>query len=238
MAICNGSIGGDVWSVWTSYDSSTSTSTGYDLCWSGWNQGTGTTASCTTTASAQGDTVWYTWTSEQPDSIVNISYESAGTDGVYQGWVEEEAKTEEEKAQVRQRDRRIERERLAQQRSSERLAVKVKMKHERAEVKAKELLKDLIGEDEMRVYEETGRVMVHGREYDYILQREGYVKRIGKGKITDLCVHLANRTKYPAEDNIVALKLLAESGEKELNEMANELGRRDIPAQLPKCANG
>ena len=125
--------------------------------------------------------------------------------------------------------------RAAQERSY-REQEEAKKKKEEAEQKAKEMLLDLIGEEELRIYEDTGRILVHGREYDYLLERKGRVQRLEKDKLIDLCIHINNRWKYPETDNVVSLKLLAEADEKKFNELANVKRTYDRPEKLPECA--
>jgi len=103
-----------------------------------------------------------------------------------------------------------------------------------AEGKAKDLLLDIIGETELAVYEETGRVFVKGRKHDYIVQKEGFVQQIQKGKIQDLCAHI-NKSKYPLTDNVVAMKMLIESDEDKFLQIANRHSSRSYD-ELPKAA--
>ena len=115
---------------------------------------------------------------------------------------------------------------------------KARKKWEEAEQKAKDLLLDLIGEEQLEIYNETGRLLVHGHKYDYILQKDGFVKRVEKDKVVDLCIHLTNKHKYPETDNVVALKLLAETNEEEFNRLANNHGEHGRPEEMPRCAVG
>jgi hypothetical protein len=112
-------------------------------------------------------------------------------------------------------------------------------KKEEAENKAKELLLDLIGEEEMKVYEETGRLLVHGNKFDYIVQKFGYVKKIEKDKVVDLCVHLKDKYSFPESDNVIALKLLLEHDEDQVLKVANVRGENSL-SQIEgfRCANG
>lgn len=121
----------------------------------------------------------------------------------------------------------------ARERESEEIK-KMKEQKEAAEAKAKELLLDLIGKEELAVYEETGRVFVKGRKHDYIVQRTGFVQQIQKGKVQDLCAHI-NKSKYPLTDNVVGLKLLIESDEDQFLKIANRHSSRTIE-ELPKAA--
>jgi hypothetical protein len=111
---------------------------------------------------------------------------------------------------------------------------KIREQKEAAEAKAKELLLDIIGKDELAVYEETGRVFVRGRKHDYIVQRTGFVQQIQQGKIQDLCAHI-NKTKYPLTDNVVAMKMLIESDEEQFLKIANKHSSRSYD-ELPKAA--
>ena len=54
--------------------------------------------------------------------------------------------------------------------------------------------------------------------------------------MVDLCIHLAERSKYPAADNVVALKMLAEADERAFNGLANEHGVVERPRVLPRAA--
>jgi hypothetical protein len=105
-----------------------------------------------------------------------------------------------------------------------------------AEEKALQLLLDLIGEDQLKIYKETGRLFVKGNKYDYIVQKSGFIKRVEKDKITDLCVHLDNRYKYPDTDNVVALKLALETDEDVILNKANNHGSSKRPEKLPIAA--
>jgi len=111
---------------------------------------------------------------------------------------------------------------------------KLQAKKAEAEGKAKELLLDIIGETELAVYEETGRVFVKGRKHDYIVQKEGFVQQIQKGKIQDLCAHI-NKSKYPLTDNVVAMKMLIESDEDKFLQIANRHSSHNVD-ELPKAA--
>ena len=95
---------------------------------------------------------------------------------------------------------------------------------------------DLIGEEDLKTYEKTGRLFVKGRRYDYIVQKTGFIKRIEKDKITDLCVHLDNPNRFPQTDNVVAMKLAIEADEDAILKLANNHGSKKRPKQLPEAA--
>jgi hypothetical protein len=116
---------------------------------------------------------------------------------------------------------------------------KIDLRAEKSENRAKELLLDLIGEDELKVYQETGRLFVKGKKFDYIIRRDkmmGGLERIEKNRITDLCVHLKENFKCPKTDNVIALKLAIESDEDKILELANSYSSHNRPDKLPKAA--
>ena len=90
----------------------------------------------------------------------------------------------------------------------------------------------------MTVYKETGRVFVRGKEYDYIIPKgDGFITKIGKDKVYDMCVHLEKRSSMPATDNVVAMKLFLENNEKEALRLANIHGTYDkMGYDLPAAA--
>ena len=101
---------------------------------------------------------------------------------------------------------------------------KPKVIEQKAEIKAQQLLLDLIGEDELKVYNETGRLFVKGRNHDYIIQRDRLInglQQIQKDKIVDFCVHIQNKFNCPKTDNVIALKLAIENDESEVLKLAN-----------------
>jgi len=121
-----------------------------------------------------------------------------------------------------ERKQGVERQRQEREEQKEELRKRL----EPAEKKAKKIMLDLIGERKFKVYEETGRVFVRGEECDYIIPKEGLIQRVEKDKIVDLCISFKDREKYPRTDNVIGLKLLAETDEKGFNEIANIQGSR------------
>jgi hypothetical protein len=101
------------------------------------------------------------------------------------------------------------------------------------------LLDTLIGRGQRRVYERTGRILVKGKEFDYLLYKEGDVRRVEKDKIVDLCVHIKDKFRYPEADNLVALILTIRANEKHFNKLANLKRTVDRRADsIPEAANG
>ena len=194
------------WDHWaSSTDSTSSASTG---TWSSWSS----SSVVITTASTS---TWTTWCDGYSVSSRRnkLNYET-----VRFSMSEEDLKKEKEREEERRRK-----------------AEELQRQKEEAEETAKMLLLDLIGEKELEVYRQTGRVFVKGRKYDYIIQSSGFVKRIEPDKITDLCIHLKDRFSYPETDNVIALKLLAEANEDLFLKTAN-VHRSEPRGELPLAA--
>lgn len=215
-----------VWASWTS--TSDSSSTGFDTTWDSWNT---PTTSSTTTDNSSGGTVWYTWVSTDSGGTGDVSVEYNGA-GTWSTWISKEDRKRQERAERRRSEPR----RFAGGLTDRE---KADLRAEKAEKKAKDLLLELIGEDELKVYEETGRLFVKGKKYDYVIRRDkliGGLERIGKDKILDLCVHLKSEFKCPKTDNVIALKLAIENDEKNVLRLANDYGSRERPEELPIAA--
>jgi len=193
------------WPAWTTAVDHVATT---NDSWQVWTSGTATTTTVNT------GTIWNTWITE-PDHIVRPVPKAR-----------HETRTEVWDLMKAERKRRKE----AEKKAEEAIAAQ-----EQAEKKAKDLLEDLIGEDQLKVYEQTGRLMVHGQKYDYLLTKNGDVRRFEKGKVVDLCIHLVDKFNMPDTDNVISLKLLAEANEKGFNKLANII--RSGPAEeLPEAA--
>ena len=111
-------------------------------------------------------------------------------------------------------------------------------KKEDAEARAQELLGSLIGDNDLKRYQETGHLFVQGRKYKYIIPRgDGFIKKIGYGVVQDMCVHLKRKDALPSTDNVIALKMFLENDEKGALAMANihnTWGEEEV--DLPACA--
>ncbi len=189
--------------------------------WATWTSEALTASSSATS----NDSIWSTWASDS--SRANVTWDAAGSPSgtvVWHVWIDECDQV------VHQEEIQAPRVRLRED-YKERQKARVK-----AEKRAKELLLDLIGEEDLKVYNKTGRLYVPGKQYDYIIQKEGFIKRIEKDKITDICVHLGDRSRFPDTDNVVALKLALEDDEQAVLELANEHGSRKRPKKLPQAA--
>lgn len=229
------------WSAESSYTTATSSSITNSI-WIDWNS---VDKSGSISVLANGTTVWRNWVFSCADTAITVTGTPAATiasttwvvwneqihDG--RGIVSISSPSQEDREAVAERQEQYAEER----RQIEERGKKLQEEKDAAEVRAKGLLMDLIGEDELRVYEETGRLFVRGRKNDYIVQKEGLVKKVSKDKIADLCVHLENRWKYPSTDNVIALKLAIEGDENRVLKLANVHGSYDRPEELPLAAN-
>jgi len=202
---------GGTWSSWVGTDTATTATGSTSGTWYTWIRCDSTATSGTST----GDTTWVRWTTAA--EIHDRNYGEGSID--------------------RQEEQRRYRAGAAQEalERRERAATQQKEK-EKAEIRAKDLLLDLIGEKELAVYNETGRLFVKGKKFDYIIQKSGFIKKISKEKITDLCVHLNNRYSFPETDNVIAMKLAIESDESGLLKLANDHGSVARPRELLKAA--
>lgn len=112
-----------------------------------------------------------------------------------------------------------------------------KKKREEAEEKAQELLSYMIGEKQMEVYRRTNKLFVKGKKYEYIIQKNGYIIKLEKNKVINLCVHLEKKYSMPLTDNVIAMKLRIENEEKNVLKLANkwDVCERETYV-LPECA--
>lgn len=200
----------------------TSTSSANSYIWYTWTSGTSSSTDTST------DTfTWSNWNTESSSTSTSIS------DSEVWGRWNYTTRVTHYYAEPNQEERIDVRPDLSALREKRK---KQKEAREIAEEKALQLLLDLIGEEQLKVYKETGRLFVKGNKYDYIVQKSGFIKRVEKDKITDLCVHLDNRYKYPDTDNVVALKLALETEEDVILNKANNHGYSKRPEKLPLAA--
>lgn len=193
------------WQIWQ-VDSSTSSSSSV---WTTWQTNIESSYDSETTP-ASSSYVWVCWNGEPVETLQDITYQNRMKFPVYKP---EKKSVERLRAEGAQKEiNRIWNGIIAEEHRLER---------EAAEVTARQLLLDLVGEDQFKVYEKTGRIFVKGRKYDYLLMRGGGVRRISHNIVEDLCIHLYNRTKYPPTDNVIGLKLMIEGSEAAFNKEAN-----------------
>lgn len=209
----------DTWSYWCA-DSGTGTActtAGTEDIWHNWNTGPTAATTVNTYAGSNAATIWYTWTSElntpDPVQLNNAPAYSA-----------EETRAGREREQAHREAMRKERDEQEKKRKA-------------AEAMALDLLEMLIGPEERQVYEETGRLLVKGKQADYMISKDFGVERVERGKIVDLCIHLRNQYGYPATDNVIALALAVKDDEAAFNRKANNHGSIERARPLPMCAN-
>lgn len=222
-----------------SYTSTPTASTSSGI-WYDWNRTDQTITSSGT------DTIWLNWTSTTYTSAAD-STSTTGNITIWRSWVDDvEVPACEDEFSRCQRafEQEIVRDfslpaahlqPLAPDPDRDRRWQEVAAARANADERAKALLMDLIGPEQLARFERTGRLWVRGKKHDYIIPKEGFIKRVEKEKIIDMCVHLENKTKFPAVDNVVAMKLALETDEETVLEKANEHHSRDRH-ELPECA--
>ncbi|MGW8180861.1 MAG: hypothetical protein ACWGQW_19185, partial [bacterium] len=104
-----------------------------------------------------------------------------------------------------------------------------------SEKKANELMSMLIGEEEHRVYEKTGRVFVKGKNGLYMVKKGGGMSKIEGNKIIDFCVHIEHNYKCPPTDHAIALKMMLEEDDSNVIRIANRQMTRTVK-ELPLAA--
>jgi hypothetical protein len=184
-----------------------------------WSQWIGPTSGCTTSSSS--DYVWYSWTSSTADS--------SSTSAIWDSWVfsvsgNTYTVVDSYKERTAEEERKFQQELRREQEEYHKKYQKIEEEKKAAEEKAKKLLFDLIGEDQSEIYNKTGQVLVKGKKYDYLVPKTGFIKRIEKDKVTNLCVHLRDRFSYPETDNVVAMMLAIKADEDWVNQLANNHG--------------
>lgn len=208
------------WGCWN-YDNSTTATTTYTV-WTSWNTSSGTTAITSS------DT-WYSWNGNGVSRQVVYEVPSSGE---YAGLTKVERRT------LKRRKRRQELTRKRRQLKRDRKAKAkyefAKRERERAEKKAQELLEDLLGHDQMEIYRRTGRILVHGKKFDWLLSKDGKIKKIEQGKLVDLCVGVTEHS-IPESDKVVTFLLHAKISDEYLNEEANRMRSYPID-EIPEAA--
>lgn len=99
------------------------------------------------------------------------------------------------------------------------------IKDREADKKARELILDLLPEDQREIYEKTGRVFVKGKKFDWLISRpnEGksvFVQRLDQYKVVDICVHF--KKDLPADDKVIGYAMRAKYSEADFNRTGNE----------------
>ena len=240
--------------AWQYWNSASGTSTNYTTytndtitgaVWSHWNNPSTTCTASSTSYDDNQTGTWYYWMNGTPNSNGSAGEEA------WIRWTTTKVEVAIEPRQIvpklsKQERRRIKaknaRDRAVLQKAKKR-ALRRKGREAMAEVTAQELLGELIGDEQLKVYRETGRLLVKGRNFDYLIQKGGKTKRLKKNKVIDLCVHINNPyddnnrvQMLPQTDRVIGLALAAKLDESKFNETANivQTVKRNDP--LPKAA--
>jgi hypothetical protein len=114
-----------------------------------------------------------------------------------------------------------------------------------AELRAQELLRELIGDREVEKYRRHGWLYVRGTLNNYLLSNrritgEQFHRRIplhrpATLRVYKMCVHLRAIDRMPPTDNIIALRMALLNDEENILEMANEHGYETM-RRLPPAA--
>ena len=198
------------WQHWTSSTTATYTSTGTDEVWYSWVCDDSSSTDASTTCSSE--TVWQSWTREYTIAACP-NYGSKKSHKEIQA-------------------------RLRYQNQAEINKIWQNLKSQEAELTAQTLLEDLLDDNQLKIYRETGRVLVKGRRHDYIVRKSRTtIKKLNKNKVIDMCCHLDYRHKrtMPETDNTIAKLLAIKYDEKRFNKLANFSNERELD-ELPAAA--
>jgi hypothetical protein len=231
-----------------------------DLTWNSWTDST-SNSTCTTTST---DDSWYYWTyadgtSVSSDTTDSWKYWSSGTIGVdrfvgadqtWVTWVSSDTvvytmpmpNTKNHKERMKER-RKLKRKNAVQARRTKKANRKNMYKryleeHKEREAirKAKELLFDLLEESQRELYERTGRILVKGNKFDWLIRRQHRhssaisVTRIDKDKVIDMCVYFREGRDLPTDDRMIGYILNAKLSEDDFIKTCNPrtLTRKDM----------
>lgn len=208
--------------------------------WSAWNNSDDTSYTTETVESNTYDfpqRVWGAWMEHERDCNQQAAYllNEQGIEEVRRENARREAQYQQQRAQYESPEAVAERERLAQERLDK--AAKETERKEAAEEVAQILLGELIGEEQLEIYQETGRIFVNGKRDSYLLTKSGGVQRVERGKIVDLCVHVQEKILLPPADNVIGLAMHIKADEKDFNKVANASNPKPRPKQLALAAN-
>ena len=197
--------------------------------WAYWNSTTYTVTSDATNASTY-DLEWFAWNVREAQREMKQMYKQVVFECDENGLLKKTKHRRQKRYEAvkRRREEKQRRKRLV------RVAMEARRREE-AEKKAAQLLIDVLGLEQYEVYKRTGRILIHGNKHDWIVHQSGMVQRFEKHKVIDLCVSLAERWRYPKDDNIVAMALTAKLNEDELISKANKIRERK-KEKLDECA--
>lgn len=230
-----------IWESWNTSNSSDATVWGY------WNRMTVTTN--------VSDNTWYVWNTENNDTAGTNDYCYDADNIIWGKWnvdvLGQQTLSPTKfslKPQKRSRSdrKKASREYIRSLKQSKKQDRKAKIHAEekrRAELKAQELLFDLIGEKQSEVFKDTGRLLVKGEKFDWLISKKGIAKeeykhvmiqKVKKDKVIDLCVRIDS--PVPPSDKVIAFALRAKYDEEAFEKTANTT-RVNERQKLPECAN-
>jgi hypothetical protein len=141
--------------------------------------------------------------------------------------------TKSHKERMRER-RKLKRKNAVQARRSEKKRRKnlykswlEEQKRASANRKARELLFDLLPEDQHELYERTGRILVKGRKHDWLIRKNHNhgtaitVSRLDKNRVVDMCVYFREGRNLPTDDRMVGFILNAKLSEDDFLKTCN-----------------
>jgi len=231
-----------LYSTNAAWDAWNDTSTNDTTVWGYWNQ-------ITITSDGSDNYVWYHWNTDQ--TVGTYDYEA--TNIIWNQWntvvtptvgfpeLPKKAKNESRRA-IRRKHAETKK-RLKHERKL-RIAAEEK---QRAELKAQDLLFDLIGEEQAEAFQRTGRLFVKGVKFDWLVTKTGvgdkaYVKiqKLKKDKVIDLCVRIDD--PVPPSDRVIAFALRSKYDEEAFDKTANLTRIHDRTKtfedrELSECAN-
>jgi hypothetical protein len=226
--------------AWDAWNDSDGTSTNDATVWSYWNR-------MTITADAGDNYVWYHWNTDQTVGTNDYDYENANI--IWGQWNVEVtpsvtptvvAAPKRAKNESRRAIRRKHAELKRKLKENRKLRIAAEEKR-RAESKAQELLFDLIGEVQAKLFKDTGRLLVKGNEFDWLISKSGIgdgahvrIQKVKKDKIIDLCVRVNDQV--PPSDRVITFALRSKYDEEAFEKTAN-VTRVNENQKLPECAN-
>ena len=240
------------WYAWntTTY---TNTATTGDSAWRSWNDN-----------DTSGSTTWTYWNTDNSITVDNTdtwiywnTVPSAENNVVLQdriaptNYLQAYRKTKAERRRAKRQKQRELKRKLKAQRKARAAAELAVRKLKEAESTAKALLFDVIGEKQMEVFERTGRMLVKGHKFDWLITRtkwgqdyDGHhdhtahirIQRVSKEKIYDLCVRLED-SKLPPSDRVLGFLLNSKYNEEEFNNKANVTRPNGTRDNIGECAN-
>jgi hypothetical protein len=226
-------VGGSPWAAWHGQTRTSASITVTDTAWAEWHKDANAEEAFRQNAAeligAQ-DVIWESWSI---DSNGTVTVQGRGVGQVAPAY----GCNHKQRRRVKRRNATARRRKEKARRKDLHQAALAKLARAEAEERALELFEDVLGSEQRKVYEETGRLLVHGEKFDWIIHKKPHlVQRVEKGKVVDMCVHLREgNMSIPNADRVLAFGLKAKYDEDELNDIAN-VARTRGDEGLPLCA--